>query len=112
MQREWLARLRAQCRRTEGAEAAVDLRCNVDGGIPLSLGSRQSIGLFSGQRRGAAVPLSGGRRTGGPALVQKIAELCSETRLLFISGYTDDEIISRGLASPGMQLQQKPFSAQ
>ena len=44
--------------------------------------------------------------------MQKIAELCSETRLLFISGYTDDEIISRGLASPGMQLQQKPFSAQ
>ena len=51
----------------------------------------------------------------GPALVAKIAELCPQARVLFISGYTDDEIIGRGLSNPGMpgvQLLHKPFSAQ
>ena len=48
----------------------------------------------------------------GPALVAKIAELCPTARVLFISGYADDEIIGRGLSEPGMLLLPKPFSAQ
>jgi CheY-like chemotaxis protein len=48
----------------------------------------------------------------GPVLVSKVAEVCPSACVLYISGYTDDEVIGRGLANPGMQLLQKPFSAQ
>jgi signal transduction histidine kinase/ActR/RegA family two-component response regulator len=48
----------------------------------------------------------------GPNLVAKVTELCPQTRVLYISGYTGDDIISRGLADPGLKLLQKPFSAQ
>jgi response regulator RpfG family c-di-GMP phosphodiesterase len=48
----------------------------------------------------------------GPALATKITEMIPSSRVLFISGYTDDEVIGRGLANPGMLLLQKPFSAQ
>ena len=48
----------------------------------------------------------------GPALVDKIAGIVPSARVLYISGYTDDEVFGRGLANPGMQLLQKPFSAQ
>jgi CheY-like chemotaxis protein len=48
----------------------------------------------------------------GPALVAKLTEVCPNARVLYISGYTDDEVFGRGLANPGTQLLQKPFSAQ
>ncbi len=48
----------------------------------------------------------------GPALVSKVLELCPQARVLYISGYTDDEVIGRGLSTPDMLLLQKPFSAQ
>jgi signal transduction histidine kinase/ActR/RegA family two-component response regulator len=48
----------------------------------------------------------------GPALVEKLRRTCPGVRVLFISGYTDDEVISRGLGHAEMDLLQKPFSAQ
>jgi CheY-like chemotaxis protein len=48
----------------------------------------------------------------GPQLVARIMEVCPDTRVLFISGYTDDEVIGRGLADPSLMLLPKPFSAQ
>jgi len=48
----------------------------------------------------------------GPQLVARIAEFCPDARVLYMSGYTDDEVIGRGLANPGLMLLQKPFSAQ
>jgi len=48
----------------------------------------------------------------GPSLVAKLAPLLPGVRVLFISGYNDDEVIGRGLADPGVALLQKPFSAQ
>jgi signal transduction histidine kinase/CheY-like chemotaxis protein len=48
----------------------------------------------------------------GPQLVSVILPLCPRARVLFISGYTDDEIIGRGLSDPDMMLLAKPFSAQ
>jgi signal transduction histidine kinase/ActR/RegA family two-component response regulator len=48
----------------------------------------------------------------GPEVVSKIAQLCPRARVLFISGYTDDELTGRGLANPAIQLLRKPFSAQ
>jgi CheY-like chemotaxis protein len=48
----------------------------------------------------------------GPELVAKLWARCPGARVLFMSGYTDDDVIQRGLAAPGMELLQKPFSAQ
>ena len=48
----------------------------------------------------------------GPALVSKLAEVCPHARVLYVSGYTDDEVVGRGLGKPGMLLLQKPFSSQ
>ena len=48
----------------------------------------------------------------GPVLVMRIAEIAPDARVLYMSGYTDDEVIGRGLSNPGMMLLQKPFSAQ
>jgi len=48
----------------------------------------------------------------GPVLVERIRQLCPNARVLFISGYSDDEVLGRGLATAGMELLQKPFSAQ
>jgi len=48
----------------------------------------------------------------GPELVAKLWARCPGARVLFMSGYTDDDFIQRGLAAPGMALLQKPFSAQ
>jgi signal transduction histidine kinase/ActR/RegA family two-component response regulator len=48
----------------------------------------------------------------GPTLVARILEVCPKARVLYMSGYTDDEVIGRGLSNPGMMLLQKPFSAQ
>jgi FixJ family two-component response regulator len=33
-------------------------------------------------------------------------------RVLYMSGYTDDEILRRGLKDPGMSFIQKPFTAE
>ena len=48
----------------------------------------------------------------GPALVAQIAEVRPNARVLYVSGYTDDDVMGRGLGAPGMLLLQKPFSAQ
>ena len=48
----------------------------------------------------------------GPALADKLAAIVPGARVLFVSGYTDDEVVSRGLGSPQLDLLQKPFSAQ
>jgi signal transduction histidine kinase/CheY-like chemotaxis protein len=48
----------------------------------------------------------------GPQLVAKISQICPDAQVLFISGYTDDEVIGRGLSEPGLMLLPKPFSAQ
>jgi two-component system, cell cycle sensor histidine kinase and response regulator CckA len=47
----------------------------------------------------------------GPTLVGRINEVCPNAKVLFISGYADEEVLGRGLSS-GMSLLQKPFSAQ
>jgi signal transduction histidine kinase/ActR/RegA family two-component response regulator len=48
----------------------------------------------------------------GPSMVSRVLELCPAARVLFISGYADEDVIGRGLQNPGMTLLQKPFSAQ
>lgn len=47
----------------------------------------------------------------GRDLVQALHQIRPHLKALFISGYTEDEIIRRGLHDPGMAFLQKPFTA-
>jgi CheY-like chemotaxis protein len=48
---------------------------------------------------------------GGRLLAERLTASRPETEVLFISGYTDDEILRRGLLERGQHLLQKPFTA-
>jgi len=48
----------------------------------------------------------------GPALAERLGALIPNARILFVSGYASDEVMSRGLGTPDLDLLQKPFSAQ
>jgi CheY-like chemotaxis protein len=47
---------------------------------------------------------------GGRALADALAQRDSEVPIVFMSGYTGDEAVDRGLLSPGAELLQKPFT--
>jgi len=47
---------------------------------------------------------------GGSELAEELARVVPETRVLFTSGYTDGEILRRGLLDPGAAFLAKPFS--
>lgn len=46
----------------------------------------------------------------GPELARRAKELRPELPVLFVSGYTDDEIVRRGLLEAGQPFLQKPFT--
>jgi CheY-like chemotaxis protein len=47
---------------------------------------------------------------GGPAVVEELRLLYPNARVLFMSGYTDDAVLQRGLASTRVTLLHKPFT--
>ena len=47
---------------------------------------------------------------GGPALAEQLTRSRPQLKVLYISGYTDDEIIRRGVVEQGIRLLQKPFA--
>jgi CheY-like chemotaxis protein len=47
---------------------------------------------------------------GGRELADRTHRLRRETRVLYISGYTDDAIVQNGMLEPGVNFLQKPFS--
>lgn len=47
---------------------------------------------------------------GGPALARQITAIRKDTRVLYMSGYTDDAIVHHGVLDPGIAFIQKPFS--
>jgi CheY-like chemotaxis protein len=47
----------------------------------------------------------------GRELSERLAVDHPEIRVLFMSGYTDDDIVRRGLLQPGAPFLQKPFVA-
>jgi len=49
-------------------------------------------------------------RMSGKALANHMAALHPETRVLYMSGYTDDFIIRNGILEPNSFFFQKPFS--
>jgi PAS domain S-box-containing protein len=48
---------------------------------------------------------------GGRELFSHLRLLRPDLRVLFVSGYTDDDILRRGLSDPGSAFLQKPFTA-
>jgi PAS domain S-box-containing protein len=46
----------------------------------------------------------------GRALTTKFTEMRPETRILYMSGYTDDAIVRHGVLDAGVELLEKPFS--
>jgi CheY-like chemotaxis protein len=48
---------------------------------------------------------------GGRVLAERLVAQRPETEVLFMSGYTDDDILRRGLLERGQRLLQKPFTA-
>ena len=47
----------------------------------------------------------------GKELAERLAKLCPEARVLYMSGYTDNAIVHHGVLDPGTRLISKPFSA-
>ena len=46
----------------------------------------------------------------GRSVVQYVLELHPRTRILFMSGYTNDDVLSRGVVQPAAAFLQKPFT--
>jgi len=49
---------------------------------------------------------------GGRALAERVAELGYHVPVLFMSGYTDDEVLRRGLLAPGARMIEKPMQVE
>jgi signal transduction histidine kinase/HAMP domain-containing protein len=49
-------------------------------------------------------------RMGGRELADRLKNVRSDMKVLFISGYTDDAIVHHGVLDPGIEFLQKPFS--
>jgi CheY-like chemotaxis protein len=49
---------------------------------------------------------------GGRDLAARVAELRPSVRVLYMSGYTDDEILRQGITLAGLPLIQKPFPSE
>ena len=48
----------------------------------------------------------------GPTLAERLLQRRPETRVLFMSGYADSDVVRRGLLTPEASFLQKPFSLQ
>jgi len=46
----------------------------------------------------------------GPELAERLAALRPEMRVLYMSGYTDEAIVHRGVIAAGIELLEKPFN--
>ncbi len=49
-------------------------------------------------------------KMGGRELVEKLEKMHPKTRVLYMSGYTDDSIVRHGILEPRIAFIQKPFS--
>jgi PAS domain S-box-containing protein len=50
-------------------------------------------------------------QVGGPALARQLLRDRPEIKVLYVSGYTDDEVLSHGVAQGSVAFLQKPFTA-
>jgi two-component system cell cycle sensor histidine kinase/response regulator CckA len=47
---------------------------------------------------------------GGRELGQSLAQIEPDVPVLYMSGYTGEDVVQRGLLDPGAPFQQKPFT--
>ena len=45
----------------------------------------------------------------GPDLVRRVASICPQMRVLYISGYSDEAIVHHGIPESSVAFLQKPF---
>ncbi len=60
--------------------------------------------------RSRAPRLFSSPRTTGRELARPLAESRPDTKVLYVSGYTDDAMVRHGMLEPGLAFLQKPFS--
>jgi DNA-binding NtrC family response regulator len=90
--RESLRRRGYQVLEARNAEAALAAAASFDGHIGLLLTDVVMPGLS------------------GRALADRLATQRPATRVLYMSGYTDDAIVQHGVLEPGLSFLQKPFT--
>jgi FixJ family two-component response regulator len=49
-------------------------------------------------------------RMSGPELAQRLRDVRPGVKVLFVSGYTDSQIVREGELAPGTDFLQKPFT--
>ncbi len=49
-------------------------------------------------------------RMGGRELAGRLAALCPNVKVLFLSGYTDDQMVRHGVSEQEVAFLQKPFT--
>ena len=47
---------------------------------------------------------------GGPELIERIRQVRKDFKVLYMTGYTDDAIVHRGVVEKGVNLINKPFT--
>jgi CheY-like chemotaxis protein len=67
--------------------------------------AQQHVGLIDLLLTDVVMP-----RMGGGALAEAVTTMRPETKILFMSGYTDDAIVRHGVLEKGVDLLEKPFS--
>ncbi|MEP6919375.1 MAG: ATP-binding protein, partial [Acidobacteriota bacterium] len=50
--------------------------------------------------------------TSGPELTRRLTELCPDVKVIYMSGYTNETIVDRGVIAPGIMFLQKPFTSE
>ncbi len=95
--------VRAIARRTL-IEAGFSVLDAEDGHQALAIAARQPIDVVLTD---VAMPELGGRE-----LAQRLSQLLPGLPLIFMSGYTDDDLTRRGLLEAGIPFLEKPFSPQ
>jgi two-component system, cell cycle sensor histidine kinase and response regulator CckA len=90
--REVLAKLGYTVLEAAHAEAALALARTHDGPIHLLVAD-------------VVMPGASGRE-----LARRLAEFRPDTKVLYVSGYTDDAIVHHGMLDPGLNFLQKPFT--
>jgi CheY-like chemotaxis protein len=68
--------------------------------------SRCSSGVPAPKQHTGVMPPMGGRH-----VVERLRSLRPETRILYMSGYTDDTVLRHGVAKAEAAFLQKPFTA-
>ena len=94
--------------------------------LPLVRGLLEKLGYRVLEAANAAEALEGARRHRGPIhllvadvvmpgasgrdLARELNETRPETKVLYVSGYTDDAIVHHGMLEEGLNFLQKPFT--